>query len=74
MRQATLVRGRLADHPLWSRAFASPDLGPRMIQPAIVSARVEDRERVPDAPWLERVSLNQALGSWQSTQVMDPFK
>ena len=57
----TLVRGRLAEHPLWARAFSSPGIGPRMIQPAIVSARVEERERVPDAPWLERVSLTELV-------------
>src|ERR1044072_6964799 len=57
MRQATLVRGRLAEHPLWSRALAAPRLGPRVIPPVIVSARVEDRERVPEAPFLERLSI-----------------
>src|SRR5439155_18165843 len=60
-RGVTLVRGRLAEHPLWARAFSSPGIGPRMIQPAIVSARVEERERVPDAPWLERVSLTELV-------------
>jgi porphobilinogen synthase len=59
--QATLIRGRLADHPLWARALAAPALTGRLIQPAIVSARVEDRERVPDAPWLERISLTELV-------------
>ena len=61
MRQTTLARGRLADHPLWSRALAAPELIARLIQPVIVSARVEDRERVPDAPWLERLSLTELV-------------
>jgi porphobilinogen synthase len=57
----TLVRGRLRDHPLWSRALAAPELVGRLIQPVIVSARVEDRERVPDAPFLERLSLTELV-------------
>lgn len=61
MSQATLIRGRLADHPLWARALAAPALTSRLIQPAIVSARVEDRERVPDAPWIERLSLTELV-------------
>ncbi len=61
MRQATLIRGRLADHPLWSRALAAPTLVGRLIQPVIVSARVEDRERVPEAPWLERLSITELV-------------
>lgn len=61
MRQPTLVRGRLADHPLWSRAISAPGLTGRLIQPVIVSARVEDRERVPDAPWLERLSITELV-------------
>ncbi|HZP97299.1 MAG TPA: hypothetical protein VFC31_13350 [Candidatus Limnocylindria bacterium] len=61
MRQATLVRGRLTDHPLWSRALDAPGPAGRMVQPVIVSARVEDRERVPDAPWLERLSITELV-------------
>lgn len=61
VRQATLIRGRLADHPLWSRALAAPTLTARLVQPVIVSARVEDRERVPDAPWLERLSITELV-------------
>ncbi len=61
MRQATLIRGRLADHPLWSRALGAPALAGRLVQPVIVSARVEDRERVPDAPWLERLSITELV-------------
>ena len=61
MSQATLIRGRFADHPLWARALAAPALTSRLIQPAIVSARVEDRERVPDAPWIERLSLTELV-------------
>ena len=61
MTQTTLVRGRLRDHPLWSRALAAPERVGRLIQPVIVSARVEDRERVPDAPFLERLSLTELV-------------
>ena len=61
MRQATLARGRLADHPVWSRILAAPTLVGRLLQPVIVSARVEDRERVPDAPWLERLSITELV-------------
>lgn len=61
MRQSTLARGRLGDHPLWSRALAAPSLTGRLVQPVIVSARVEDRERVPEAPWLERLSITELL-------------
>ena len=61
MSPTTLVRGRLRDHPLWSRALAAPEVIGRLIQPVIVSARVEDRERVPDAPFLERVSLTELV-------------
>jgi porphobilinogen synthase len=57
----TLVRGRLRDHPLWSRALAAPEIVARLIQPVIVSARVEDRERVPDLPFLERLSLTELV-------------
>jgi porphobilinogen synthase len=57
----TLARGRLAQHPLWSRTLASPALASRFLRPVIVSARVEDRERVPEAPWLERVSITELV-------------
>jgi len=57
----TLVRGRLRDHPVWSRALAAPEIVGRLIQPVIVSARVEDRERVPEAPFLERVSITELV-------------
>lgn len=61
VRQATLIRGRLADHVLWSRALAAPSLTGRLVQPVIVSARVEDRERVEEAPWLERLSITELV-------------
>jgi porphobilinogen synthase len=57
----TLVRGRLRDHPLWSRALAAPEHTGRLIQPVIVSARVEDRDKVPDAPFLERLSITELV-------------
>lgn len=59
--QSTLTRGRLADHPLWSTALRAPAVAGRLIQPVIVSAAVEDRERVPDVPWLERLSLTELV-------------
>lgn len=61
MRQSTLARGRLADHPLWSRALSAPGLTGRLVRPVIVSARVEDRERVADVPWLERLSITELV-------------
>ncbi len=61
MSPTTLVRGRLRDHPLWSRALAAPEIVGRLIQPVIVSARVEDRERVPDVPFLERLSITELV-------------
>src|SRR5881409_4007137 len=61
MSPTTLVRGRLRDRPLWSRALAAPEIVGRLIQPVIVSARVEDRERVPDAPFLERLSITELV-------------
>ncbi|HEV8671457.1 MAG TPA: hypothetical protein VGS01_12070 [Candidatus Limnocylindria bacterium] len=61
MSPTTLVRGRLRDHPLWSRAIAAPEIVGRLIQPVIVSARVEDRERVGDSSFLERLSLTELV-------------
>ena len=57
----TLARGRLADHPLWSRALAGGSLASHLVKALIVSARVEERERVPDAPWLERLSITELV-------------
>src|SRR5213594_3448141 len=61
MRQATLARGRLAEHPVWSRALAHADLAGRLILPVIVGSAVEDREKVEAAPWLERLSLTEVV-------------
>ena len=61
MRQATLARGRLAEHPVWSRALARADLAGRVILPVIVGSAVEDREKIEDAPWLERLSLTEVV-------------
>lgn len=61
MSQSTLVRGRLADHPLWSTALGAPAVAGRLIQPVIVSGAVEERERVTEAPWLERVSITELV-------------
>ncbi|MGH2489956.1 MAG: porphobilinogen synthase, partial [Candidatus Limnocylindria bacterium] len=61
MSPTTLVRGRLRDHPLWSRALSAPEIAGRLIQPVIVSARVEDREKVADAPFLERLSITELV-------------
>src|SRR2546425_6941717 len=57
----TLTRGRLAEHPLWSRALAAADLHARTILPVVVSSAVEDRERVPEATWLERFSITELV-------------
>src|SRR5437868_7477421 len=61
MRQVTLARGRLAEHPVWSRALARADLVGRVILPVIVGSAIEDREKVEDAPWLERLSLTEVV-------------
>src|SRR5438034_979249 len=61
MRQATLARGRLAEHPIWSRALARADLAGRVILPVIVGSAIEDREKVEVAPWLERLSLTEVV-------------
>jgi porphobilinogen synthase len=61
MRQATLARGRLAEHPVWSRALARADLAGRVILPVIVGSAVEDREKIEAAPWLERLSLTEVV-------------
>lgn len=54
-------RGRLANHPLWARALASEELAARVIAPVIVSAAVEDRERIEGAAGLERLSLTEVV-------------
>jgi porphobilinogen synthase len=61
MRQATLARGRLAEHPVWSRSLARSDLAGRVILPVIVGSAVEDREKVEAAPWLERLSVTEVV-------------
>jgi porphobilinogen synthase len=61
MRQATIARGRLAEHPVWSRALSRSDLAGRVIFPVIVGSAVEDREKVEAAPWLERLSLTEVV-------------
>ena len=61
MRQTTLARGRLAEHPIWSRALGQPDLAGRMILPVIVGSAIEDREKVEAAPWLERFSVTEVV-------------
>src|SRR5439155_25847 len=61
MRQVTLARGRLAEHPVWSRALARADLAGRVVLPVIVGSAVEDREKIEAAPWLERLSLTEVV-------------
>jgi porphobilinogen synthase len=61
MRQATVARGRLAEHPVWSRALSHPDLARRAILPVIVGSAIEDREKVEAIPWLERLSLTEVV-------------
>ena len=57
----TVVRLPLADHPAWSRAFASDALAARLILPVVVSGSVEDRERVEGTGRLERLSLTELV-------------
>ena len=61
MRQATLTRGRLAEHPVWSAVLQRPDLAGRTILPIVVSASVEDREKVEGIAWLERLSVTEVV-------------
>src|SRR6266699_6063769 len=61
MRQVTLARGRLAEHPVWSRALARADLAGRVVLPVIVGSAIEDREKLEAAPWLERLSLTEVV-------------
>jgi porphobilinogen synthase len=61
MRQVTLARGRLAEHPVWSRALARADLAGRVVLPVIVGSAVEDREKIEAAPWLERLSVTEVV-------------
>jgi porphobilinogen synthase len=61
VREATLSRGRLAEHPIWSRVLARSELAARTIAPVIVSSAVEDREKVEGASWLERLSLTEVV-------------
>ncbi len=61
MAQTTLVRGRLADHPIWGRALTADELASRLVLPVIVSASVEDRERVEGAGGLERLSITELV-------------
>ena len=61
MPQTTLQRGRLAEHPLWGRALRADELAARLVLPVIVSASVEDRERVEGAGALERLSITELV-------------
>jgi porphobilinogen synthase len=61
VREATLTRGRLAEHPIWRRALGATELAARTILPVIVSSAVEDREKVEGAAWLERLSLTEVV-------------
>jgi porphobilinogen synthase len=61
VREATLTRGRIAEHPIWSRSLAKSELAPRTIAPVIVSSAVEDREKIEGTTWLERLSLTEVV-------------
>lgn len=61
MTQTTLVRGRLADHPSWGPALKADELARRLVLPVIVSASVEDRERVEGTGGLERLSITELV-------------
>jgi porphobilinogen synthase len=57
----TVARRPLAEHPAWSRAFSRDGLASRMILPVVVSAAVEDRERIEGTGQLERLSLTELV-------------
>ena len=57
----TTARRDLAAHPAWSRAFGRDGLASRMILPVVVSASVEDRERVEGTGRLERLSITELV-------------
>src|SRR5438132_369594 len=59
--QDTVARRPLAEHPAWARALGADGLASRMILPVVVSASVEDRERVEGTGQLERLSLTELV-------------
>ena len=59
--RSTKVRRDLADHPAWSRALGRDGLASRMILPVVVSAAVEDRERIEGTGHLERLSITEVV-------------
>jgi len=59
--QATLAMGRIARHPVWSRALGRPEVAARLVLPVIVSGAVEDRERVDGTAGLERLSITELV-------------
>ncbi|MDP9266152.1 MAG: porphobilinogen synthase [Chloroflexota bacterium] len=61
MANGTLTNGRLADHPLWSRALRRDSPSARSVVPVIVSASVEDREAVEGLPGIERLSITELV-------------
>jgi porphobilinogen synthase len=61
MGQGTVARRPLAEHPVWARALHADGLASRMILPVVVSASVEDRERVDGTGQLERLSITELV-------------
>jgi porphobilinogen synthase len=61
MGQNTVARRPLAEHPAWARALGRDGLASRMILPVVVSASVEDRERIDGTGQLERLSLTELV-------------
>jgi porphobilinogen synthase len=61
MGQDTVARRPLSQHPVWGRGFHGDSLAARMILPVVVSASVEDRERVEGTGRLERLSLTELV-------------
>jgi len=61
MGHGTLIAGRLADHPLWSAALRDAEPARHLVLPVIVSAAVEDRERVAEAGGIERLSITELV-------------
>jgi porphobilinogen synthase len=61
MGQDTVARRPLNEHPVWARGLRGDSLASRMILPVVVSASVEDRERVEGTGGLERLSITELV-------------
>lgn len=61
MGRDTATRRRIGDHPAWARALAGTTLVSRLVLPVVVSASVEDRERVEGTGGRERLSITELI-------------